>query len=445
MRNKCILISIFIAAAALAAMSTNARAVEPGNPGVMLQSATLFDYEKLAPLDDKVTLMEEQPQVTRYKVEFTSTNGLRVPGYYYIPKHGKKPLPCIIFMHGAGGSKEDLIIGYQFMAIRGFAVLALDAALHGERKVPGLEPDKTDWYQTRAFFIQTVIDMRRAVDWLETRPEIDPSRIGYFGASQGSIIGTVFVGVEKRIACAFFLIGGADFHILFRHSQLPSLTIVRNYATDAEIDRMADDMAAVDPQYYIGAISPRPVFLMNGRKDLIISPEASARLQELAREPKETAWYDGPHLPPFDKVIVLAAKFYKKNLMQIKPYTPLPEMTKEIPVIKFNLARDLSSPLDRVITVTASADKLPPGGALAIDFPTLSPRSMPLFDDGTHGDVKAGDGTWTFKYSLGPRAPDLDLVGGDQLYECRILALDSYGRTLTAADAGWLTAEAKIK
>ncbi|MEW6202741.1 MAG: acetylxylan esterase [bacterium] len=411
-------------------------------PVVMIPAATLFEYEKQTPLHPIVTVLEDRPQSTRYHVEYSSTNGLRVSGYYYVPKNGRAPYPCVIFMHGGGGSKDDLAIGYELMVMRGFAVLAIDAALHGERETDYIKPDRTDWHQTRNIYIQTVVDLRRAVDWLETRPEIDPARIGYFGASQGAIVGVVFTAVEKRIACAFFLVGGADFRLIFRHSQIPSLSMLRNYATDAEINMIADDMAAVDPQHYISSISPRPIFLMNGKKDMLISPEAGTKLQELASEPKETVWYDGTHLPPFDKVMFYALKFYKKHLGTRPPQPNATAQQAEPPSIRFNIDRSNSTPGRRIITVTANTgEPLPPGAKLAINFPEISPRNFPLFDDGTHGDAAPGDGIWSFRFNLGARPPDLELVGGDKLYACSIVALSSDGDVLSSVDAGWLTAE----
>jgi cephalosporin-C deacetylase-like acetyl esterase len=430
-----ILIAVFAASRALATA-----------PGTTIPTEPLFDYEKSQPLLDKVTLMEDRPQVRRYRVEYTSTNGLVVPGYYYVPKKGDGPFPVVMFMHGAGGSKDDLVIGYEFLAMRGFAVLAIDAALHGERSVPNIEAYKVDWYQTRELFRQTVIDLRRGVDWLLTRPEIDPERIGFFGASQGSIIGVTFVAVEPRVKAAVFLIGGADFHILFRHSQLPALNIMRNYLTDEELDKIADDLAVVDPQYYIGAIAPRPVMLMNGKKDYIISPEAGARLQELAGEPKETYWYDGPHIPPFDKALVLSAKFFKKHLGKGRPAPPKPAPTAEKPAITFGVTRDFSDPFNRIVEIEAKTEKpLPRDGSLAVWMPGITPQNLPLFDDGTHGDAKAGDGNWTMKFTLGPRAPDLDAVGGDAMYTMYLRALDADGALLSQIDAGILTVDEKEK
>ena len=60
-----------------------------------------------------------------------------VPAYVYYKK-GNKAMPVVIFLHGMGGSKEQDAQRLRDLADKGFFVLALDAFLHGERKVPGV-------------------------------------------------------------------------------------------------------------------------------------------------------------------------------------------------------------------------------------------------------------------------------------------------------------------
>src|SRR5437667_8259570 len=62
-----------------------------------------------------------------------------VPAYVYYKK-GNKAMPVVIFMHGMGGSKDGNVQRMQEWAGKGMFVVAIDAHLHGERKVPGLGP-----------------------------------------------------------------------------------------------------------------------------------------------------------------------------------------------------------------------------------------------------------------------------------------------------------------
>jgi pimeloyl-ACP methyl ester carboxylesterase len=62
-----------------------------------------------------------------------------VPAYAYYEK-GSRAMPVVIFMHGLGGSKEQDGQRLRDLAGKGFFVVAIDAHLHGERKVSGIFP-----------------------------------------------------------------------------------------------------------------------------------------------------------------------------------------------------------------------------------------------------------------------------------------------------------------
>src|SRR5437016_4790725 len=62
-----------------------------------------------------------------------------VPAYAFYKK-GNQAMPVVIFLHGLGGSKEQDGQRLRDLAGKGFFVVAIDAYLHGERKVPGIFP-----------------------------------------------------------------------------------------------------------------------------------------------------------------------------------------------------------------------------------------------------------------------------------------------------------------
>jgi dienelactone hydrolase len=436
-------------AAALALISTWAAAQIPdmNAPGGTVRSASFYEYDRSQPLMPDVKELLKNDRYTKYHVFYGSTNGERVPAYFFVPSKGKAPYPCIIVMHGSGGSKEDFGSLYDYMAQRNFAILAVDAAFHGERESEDIRAENADWYQTRNMMIQTVVDLRRGIDWLETRPEVAPERIGYLGASQGSFIGAIFAGVEKRVRATALLVGGADFRVFFAHSQIPSIILLRNYLTPEQIGAVADDLAVIDPKNYIGAVSPRATLFINGKHDYIISAEAAKRLQELAGEPKEIHWYEGSHLPAFDQVLVLVPKFFKKYMPPSKkPAAEKNASESPKPVIIADVERNTSDIDHRIITVTAKTKtKLPDGDALALNFPESGPMNFPLFDDGTHGDAKAGDGVWTMRFEFGHSIPDVAIIGGVQIYGAAVRAVDAKGNTLAEKDLGILTGEKENK
>ena len=143
------------------------------------------------------------------KFEFDNGAGAVVPGYFLMPEKHTGRLPGVLYCHWHGGQyhigKEELfgtnaapVPPGPALARRGFAVLAIDAYCFGERngKGPGGPDEKgVDGEQTaskfnlwvgRTLWGMIVRDDLMALDYLASRPEVDPSRIGVTGISMGA-------------------------------------------------------------------------------------------------------------------------------------------------------------------------------------------------------------------------------------------------------------------
>jgi len=68
----------------------------------------------------------------------------------------------------------------------------------------------------------TVNDIRRLIDWAETRPEIDPKRIGIAGFSISATIGSIVMGVDARVVAGAFVMGGGNLHEVFARCVSPT-------------------------------------------------------------------------------------------------------------------------------------------------------------------------------------------------------------------------------
>lgn len=227
-----------------------------------------FAYDSHAPLSAK-----ETADGSRIKLSFTNLRGETVTALYQRPD-GPGPFPCVALLHGLGGSKEQLFaLMAPELVKQGFAVLALDAALHGERKVEGKSP--------QAAFLKvvpdTVKDWRQALDWLSTRPEVNKNRIGLLGYSMGAFQGSILMGVEPRFQAATLCVGGDPF-VTFPGAALAS------------------------PSNFIGHATPRPVYFANGTKDTTVTPAASKVLLSAAKAPKVVNWIESGHLLPAEEV-----------------------------------------------------------------------------------------------------------------------------------------------
>lgn len=269
----------------------------------------IFGYDKSLPLMAQESPVEETAQYTVTKVVYRSARDQKVPAFLILPKNrGEEKLPCVILMHGLGGDKRMFQMLWGPLTQAGYALFAIDAQYHGERKpddnIPffGLYP-----YRTRDALIQTVIDLRRAMDYLQSRPEIDPDKIGYIGASMGGILGSIFAGVDARVKAPILLVAGGDWKILMEKSSLSLWKdlMARNPEQAKEALRVMD---VVDPVRWIGRISPRPVLMINGDADKVVPVESNKALHEAARDPKTVVWYKGDHVPPPDQMLTVLSQ-----------------------------------------------------------------------------------------------------------------------------------------
>ena len=243
-----------------------------------------FQYDNDVPLEGHVAYsLPQGDHWRREKIVYRSGFGTLVPGFLGLPADSTlAPFPCVLATHGAGdgisqGKNKQYI--YQWMEAlcqEGYAVLAIDARYHGERyHESGYRSvrDITGRPNTRReTFIGTVVDWRRGIDYLESRPDIDATRIGLIGSSMGTMYGSILTAVDKRIRAAVFVVGGM-FH-------------------DSQAQRSSPP---ADQANYIGRIAPRPVMLINGLQDAGWATTGARSWFAIAGQPKQQHWFDEGH------------------------------------------------------------------------------------------------------------------------------------------------------
>ncbi len=149
----------------------------------------------------------------------------KVPVLIYKPVKGDlKKWPVVICLHGTGGSKEgmkDLL--YRFTKA-GFMAVSIDGRYHGERVIQEAGENKyvdaiiKAWQnkdstrQEHPFFFDTVYDLWRLVDYLVTRTDVDPGRIGMMGISKGGIETWMAAAIDTRIKVAVPVIAAQSFN-----------------------------------------------------------------------------------------------------------------------------------------------------------------------------------------------------------------------------------------
>ena len=247
-----------------------------------------FRYDRSAPLEPEERVLGEEGGVRTTHFAITSTHSLRVPGLIWSPLDAAGPLPVILLQHGATSRKEDdyIRLTARRWAAQGTICVAIDANEHGERQTHARDPQAiwTRPWTRRDHAVQMCVDLQRTVDYLETRAEADTSRLGYVGFSMGTINGVSFVALDERVKAAAFAVGGGNIGTFGPPPADPQLR--------ADLETVA---ALVDPVQFAPRIAPRPVLMVNGLKDELVTPAAGQALFDALGEPKRIVWYDGGH------------------------------------------------------------------------------------------------------------------------------------------------------
>lgn len=149
--------------------------------------------------------------------------------------------------------------------------------------------------QSVSAITQTVLDCRRAVAWLGSRPEVDPERLGVVGTSLGSFVGGVTAAAEPRIRTACLLLGGGGLvDAFYDHPKLAGLqSAVRLLiGSKARLKKLIDP---IDPLTYAEYLKHKRLFLVGASRDDVVPPVAMQRLWEATGKPK-ILWVDATHV-----------------------------------------------------------------------------------------------------------------------------------------------------
>ena len=179
--------------------------------------ADQYSYDR-TPFDVRVESTDDASPHWRHEVVNIATvyGGERMPVHLYLPKNVKPPYQTVLFFPGTlaigAESTADLQLntfGIDFIIMSGRALVypvyqftygRTDARI-AAAAVPQTRANTT-WIQ------QLVNDARRALDYVETRPDIDAARLSYYGLSWGGRIGPITLALDPRIKAGVLLMGG---------------------------------------------------------------------------------------------------------------------------------------------------------------------------------------------------------------------------------------------
>ena len=245
------------------------------------------------PLDATARQRQEPGDAIVEEISFAAEAGERVPGLRFKSRGAARRRPVVVVLHGTGGSKEGMAGRLRELAARGFVAVAIDGRHHGARigsgsdGMPAYQSAILRAYRTgreHPFLFDTVWDVMRLVDYLETREDVDARRIGLTGISKGGMEAYLAAAVDPRIAVAVPLIGVQSFRWALDHGAWDSRAwTLREAVVAAASDAKAGIDAAFMRKFYdrvapgvrdqfdgpamLPLIAPRPLLVINGDSD----------------------------------------------------------------------------------------------------------------------------------------------------------------------------------
>jgi dienelactone hydrolase len=221
----------------------------------------------------------------------------RVPILLVRPAKLEGRAPAVIVLHGTGGNKESQRGWLEKLARKGMIGVAIDARYHGER-VPGVkgaaaynEAIARAWRakpgepQEHPFYFDTAWDLWRTVDYLETRSDVDPKRLGMIGFSMGGIQTWLAAAADERIRVSVPAIGVQSFQWSLENERWQARARTIAAAHDAAAKDLGETavnarvcrelwnkvipgiLDRFDGPSMIRLFAGRPLLVLNGEKD----------------------------------------------------------------------------------------------------------------------------------------------------------------------------------
>lgn len=260
-----------------------------------------FDMVGLWPLPKKTDLkptitgrLEEEKFIVE-KLHYQSIPGLYVTANLYLPKNQKGPFPTILYVCGHGASRIGKIsygnkVTYQhhgrWFAENGYVCMIVDTLQLGE--IAGLHHGTYShsmwWWHCRGYTPAGIECWNgiRALDYLETRKEVDPKRFGVTGRSGGGATSWWIAAADDRPQCIIPVAGIAD---------------LRAHVLEGQTDRLRRGVIAghCDCMYMVNTYewdfttvmalcAPRPLMLGNSDKDSIFPVPGYRRMAKKVRK-----------------------------------------------------------------------------------------------------------------------------------------------------------------
>lgn len=258
------------------------------------QQPELFDYDRNVKIEYEEKSAAENKNVRRREIIYASPKGGMVTATLIEPrKPNSEKIAAIIYLHGAGADRTQFAPEAAELVKTGkFAALLID--LPSARPAPWKKSEYDSLEADREMRIQTVIDTRRAIDLLETMPQIDKSRIALVGYSYGAATGGILAGIEKRFRAFVLMASGGSQIAIWNDEKNPEAINLKKILKEERFKKFVETLKPVEQIDYIKNGSA-PLLFQFATRDEYTSQDSMKKFYAAANEPKTIEWYDATH------------------------------------------------------------------------------------------------------------------------------------------------------
>lgn len=196
-------------------------------------------------------------------ISFRTKDGLLLRGWF-APGHNRD---AIVFVHGLWNNRAAFLAEAEELARHGHGVLLYDSRASGESEG-----------RLATFGDRERLDIKGALDFLGTRADVNPGKVGLFGCSVGgsavALVGAEDPRVQAVVLGPTWLSLDAELHADLRWPKASAMSLLYRLA--------GVDVDAVRPVDMVHSIAPRPLLMISGSKDDDTPPRIMAALQAAA-------------------------------------------------------------------------------------------------------------------------------------------------------------------
>ena len=252
-----------------------------------------FDYDTKAPIEVKEIGVERRGDIAIHDISYASPKDGRVPAYLVVPK-GKGPFAAVIWGHwywenSPMRSRKEFLDEAVALARSGVVSLLTDGPVARPGHVENREPLND---QQADDLVQQIVDMRRGVDLLVTRKDVDPKRIAYVGHSYNATVGGFLSGIDRRFKAFVLMAGGLSDEVDMKTKEYEEY---RQKIGPKRFDAFVTRYTWLDPGKFVSHAAPAVVFMQYATQEKYLTPEVARQYAAIVSEPKRFKLYNASH------------------------------------------------------------------------------------------------------------------------------------------------------